>query len=460
MKLLKIVYMKCRGAALILSMIFILIFSALGVSMAIFSGTNVQLASNQHKVGCALASAESGLEVMRYWLSSVEIPGSTLPSNYLSTIVNNLQNDLDANNISNISLCYSGSTITVPSVTLASANDMSFEAAIRQLNDNTLQMYVTGRNDQITRTIRVNYNLEPDRHPIFDYGIATKGPLNTQGSPNVDGLNQRIEADVYIESENNNDALSMQGNSSIAGDISIANPDANPSVSDSSSIGGETGQDAIDNHVSIGVLSIDFPVPNPTAFENYVENIFDPDTDTTTDMTLENIRIPAGTNPHFSGNVILKGIVFIESPNIVKFTGSTDIIGIIIGNGDLDLPSGENQLIFRGNVDSRSVSELGEKFGDLREETGTFLLAPGFNASFGGSFETINGVIAASGIEFFGNAGGTVNGSVINYSENPMSLVGSVDLVFNRYELTEVPAGFMPEIVLQYDPSSYSEILQ
>jgi len=452
--------MKCRGAALILSMIFILIFSALGVSMAIFSGTNVQLASNQHKVGCALASAESGLEVMRYWLSSVEIPGLTLPSNYLSTIVNNLQNDLTANNISNMSLNYSGSTITVPSVTLASADDLSFEVAIRQLNDNTLQMDVTGRNGQITRTLRVNYNLEPDINPIFDYGIATKGPLNTQGSLNVDGLNQSIEADVYIESENNNNALSMLGNSSIAGDISIANPDAIPSVSNSSSIGGETGQDAIDNHVDINVPSIDFPVPNPAAFENYVKNIFDPGTDTTTDMTLENIRIPAGTNPRFSGNVILKGIIFIESPNIVKFTGNIDIIGIIIGNGDLDLPSEENQLIFLGNVDSRSVSELGGEFGDLRQETGTFLLAPGFNASFGGSFETINGVIAASGIEFFGNAGGTVNGSVINYGENPMSLVGSVDLVFNRYDLTEVPAGFVPEIVLQYDPSSYSEILQ
>jgi len=462
MKLLTIVYMKCRGAALILTMIFILIFSALAVSMATVSGTNVQLASNQHKVGCALASAESGLEVMRYWLSSVEIPGSTLPSNYLSAIADNLQNDLTAYGISNVTVNCDGSSITIPSVTLNLAKKQSFYAAIAPtpLDPNALQINVTGRYDQITRTIRVNYNLEPDRHPIFDYGIATKGPLNTQGSPNVDGLNQSIEADVYIESENNNDALSMQGNSSIAGDISIANPDAIPSVSNSSSIGGETGQDAIDNHVDIGVPSIDFPVPNPAAFENYVKNIFDPDTDTTTDMTLENIRIPAGINPHFSGNVILKGIIFIESPNIVKFTGNTDIIGIIIGNGDLDLPSEENQLIFLGNVDSRSVSELGGEFGELRQETGTFLLAPGFNASFGGSFETINGVIAASGIEFFGNAGGTVNGSVINYGENPMSLVGSVDLVFNRYDLTKVPAGFVPEIVLQYDPSSYSEIMQ
>jgi len=426
--------------------------------MATLSGTNVQLASNQQKVDCALASAESGLEVMQYWLTRVTIPNSTIPSNYLSVIANTLQNDLATNSISNISLSYDGSTITVPSVTLASSSDMRFEVTVRQLNDKTLQMDVTGRNSQIARTIRVDYYIEPYKNTIFNYGIATKGPLNMQGSPNVEGLNQSIEADVYIESANDNIALSMKGKSTIAGEVSIANPFANPSVSNSSSIGGETGQDAIDKHITIGATPADFPVPDPGAFENYVENIFDPAADTTTNITLENIRIPAGTNPHFSGNVIIKGIVFIESPNIVQFTGNADVIGIIIGDGNLNSPSEDNQIIFRGNVDSRSVSELGGEFGNIRQETGTFLLAPGFSASFGGSFETLNGVIAASGIEFFGNAGGTINGSVINYSETPMSLDGSVELVFNRPELTENPAGFETTMVLEFQRGTYTEL--
>jgi len=443
---------------LIISLIFVLIFSALAVSMATLSGTNVQLASNQQKVNSALLAAQSGLQVMQYWLTRVTIPNSTVPSNYLSTIVNTLQNDLAANSISNISLNYDGSTITVPPVLLASTGDMKFEAAIRQLNDDTLEMDVTGTNGQITRTIRVNYNIEPDINPIFDFGIATKGPLNMQGSPSVDGLNQSIEADVYIESANDDVALSMKGKSTISGDVSIFNPNASPSVSNSSSIGGETGQDAIENHVTTNVPYTNFPVPDPGAFENYVENIFDPSTDTTTNLTLENIRIPADTNPHFSGHVILKGIVFIESPNIVEFTGNADIIGIIIGDGDLNFPSDENQLNFRGNVDSHSVSELDATFGDIRQETGTFLLAPGFSASFGGSFETLNGVIAASGIEFFGNAGGTIKGSVINYSETPMSLDGSVDLVFNNFELTENPAGFETTMILEFQRGTYTEL--
>jgi len=86
-------------------------------------------------------------------------------------------------------------------------------------------------------------------------------------------------------------------------------------------------------------------------------------------------------------------------------------------------------------------------------------MAPGFAASFGGSFATLNGAIASNGIEFFGDAGGTINGSVINYSDEEMSLSGNSDLYFNRSDTVKVPAGFVQDIVLQYDPTSYSEIV-
>ena len=449
------------GAALIVSMIFVLIFSALAVSMATISGTNVQIANNQHKINSAFVSAESGLEITRYWLNRIYIPNSTGPAAILSTIAASLQNELTINGISNITANYDGSKITIPSVTLVSTNNTSFAASLRQLDDDTVQLDVTGTNGQIRRTIRVNYDIEPYRSPIFDYGLATKGPLYMNGNVDVNGLNERIEANVYIESEYNLNALSMTGNASIAGDVSIVNPHAIPTVSNSSSIGGETGQDAIDNHVTIGVPPIDFPIPELTTFESYVQNTFDPQTNTTQKITLENIRILAGTNPHFTSNVVLKGIVFIESPNIVKFNADTEITGIIIGDGNIDSPPSENQLIFRGHVESRSVLELPDepRFSALKQETETFILAPGFSVSFGGGFSTLNGVIAASGVEFFGNAGGTINGSVINYADTPMTMHGNSTLLFDRYRLVETPAGFDTTRVLQYDPSSYSEVI-
>ena len=121
--------------------------------------------------------------------------------------------------------------------------------------------------------------------------------------------------------------------------------------------------------------------------------------------------------------------------------------------------TGVNQINITGNVSSRSVSNLPDlpQFADIRTQTGTFILAPGFSASFGGNFDTISGAIAANGIEFFGNAGGTINGSVINYSDEEMTLTGNADLYFNRSGTAEIPAGFIPEIILTYVPSSYTE---
>ena len=62
-----------RGAALIISMIFVLVFSALAVSMATLAGTNVQVASNQHKVNLALSAAQSGLECGKYIVATVTL---------------------------------------------------------------------------------------------------------------------------------------------------------------------------------------------------------------------------------------------------------------------------------------------------------------------------------------------------------------------------------------------------
>ncbi|MHC4705088.1 MAG: hypothetical protein ACYTFQ_31445, partial [Planctomycetota bacterium] len=365
-----------------------------------------------------------------------------------------------ANNISNITVADNGS---IAPVTLETMNARAFAGhiAIQPDQPNVLNVHVTGSNDRIKHTIGVCYEIGPQRHPLFEYGIVTRGPLHLQGNTAVGGLNHGSEADVYIESAHHDHALSMRGPSSVAGDVHIVNPDAKASVSSSSSVGGERGRDAIASNVTIGAPEIEFPVMDIASLEGYAVNTFDPDTDTKQDMRLENIRIPANTNPHFSGNVILEGIVLIESPNVVTFTGNADITAIIIGDGDLvDSPSVENQIIFNGNVASHSVSELDETFGDLRQETGTFLLAPGFSTSFGGSFESLSGVIAANAVEFFGNASGDISGSVINYGQPPMSVSGSAGLVIDRFGGQEIPAGFEYVIVLGYLPASYTQITQ
>jgi len=453
---------KYNGAVLIISMIFVMIFSAMAVSFAAFSGANVQVATNQQKVSQALAIAESGLEVTRYWLDGIYVPSIVAESQRFQYISDYFQDDLDYYGITNIAPAYSADQIAIPAVMIDSSKNLTFDATIDKISNDVLQLEVTGHNGQISRKIRVQYGFYQRGNPIFDFGIATKGPLDMIGNVDLAGANVDVESSVYIEAIDAETALSLQGNCSIAGDVSIVDPDADVELSNSSSIGGESGQDAIDNHVFRNAPPAEFPTPNPGYFEQYIEDGNDHiiTGDVSSNIEIQNVRIPAGTNPHFSGNVTIKGIVFIEQPNIVTFSGNVDIIGIIAADGDLNAASELNQINFTGSVFSQSVENLPDEpeFAALKEETGTFLMAPGFSVSMGGSFDTLNGTICANGVDFYGNAGGTIDGSVINYSEDSMTLTGNTDLIFNRSGTTEVPAGFEPELRLDYNPDSYSEV--
>jgi len=445
----------CRrhsGSVLIISMMFVLVFSAFAFSLATFSGANLQIADNQQKANGARACAESGLEIIRFWLNQVAIPGTTAESERFSQIAGSLQNSLASNGISNITADCDGSSITIPSVVLNSAKGQSFSAFIVPVDSNTLQADITGVYGSISRTIRVNYVFGTRANSVFDYGVASKGPLSLAGNVELEGINVSVEASVYIESENSNLALSIIGNSQIAGDVSIVNPVANVYLQGGQAgIGGETGESAIDNHVTFGVPPTEFPAPIPGYFDHYVRSRIDVNTDTSSDTTFNNARIVAGTNPSFSGDVTLNGVVFIEMPNVVTFTGNTTVTGIIVGKGDVGDDSAANQINFLGTVVSYPLSELPNTpdFFRIKQETGTFIMAPGFELSFGGNFNTLNGAIAGNGVKFFGNAGGTINGSIINYSDQEMELGGNSDLYFNRSDTGVVPAGFVPEIVLQ-----------
>lgn len=450
-----------KGSAFLMAVIVLATLAAWAVSVCSFSGVNLQIAENQCKADGARACAESGMDIMRFWLSRFAVSGNTDKGLVFSELQTSLQQDLAYNSISNIAVTLETSGINVAPVTLDSAQSGSFTAVMTPVGTDAVRVNVTGTQGSVTKTISALYRYGVKIDTVFDYGVATKGPLHLSGNIELDGTNVSVESDVFIESEYQDEALSIIGNSQIAGEVKITNPDAYVTMQGGqASIGGESGDAALD-HVTVGHEPPEFPVPNPGYFEPYVANIIDSSTDTSADATFENVRIAAGTNPTFTGNVTLKGVVYIETPNIVTFAGGVAVTGIIVGDGDITDNSGTNQLNFLGTVESHPVTELPDEpqFTGLQDEKNTFAVAPGFHVGFGGNFNTLNGAVAGNGIDFFGNAGGTINGSVINYSDQEMTLSGNNDLFFNRSGNTEIPAGFVQDIVLHYDAESYSEIM-
>lgn len=450
-----------QGSALVLSLVFLAMFSALAAAMVTLSGANVQIAQNHRKLDNTRACAESGLEVIRYWMSKVEISGTTEPGQRFIQLATVLQNELADAGATNIIPTYGSTTITIPNVTLSSSLGQSFSAILTKIDNDNIQLDVTGHYGSLERTIRSNYVFGTRASTVFDFGVASKGPLSLSGNIELEGVNIQIESNAYIESENTLLALSIIGNSHIAGNVKIVNSLALVHLQGGQAgVGGATGEAAME-HVQIGAAPCEFPEMNPATFIPYATRVLGPTDNTSSDATYENLKIPAGMNPNFSGQVTLKGVVFIETPNVVTFSGGVDVTAIIVTDGDPSDNSATNRLQFTGNVTGHPITQLPQEpqFEGLHSQKGTFIMAPGFCVGFGGTFSTLSGAIAANGIELWGNAGGTINGSIVNYSDTQMTLQGNTDLYFNRSGLEEVPAGFVPELVLHYDPSSYSEMV-
>jgi len=319
---------------------------------------------------------------------------------------------------------------------------------------------VTGHYGSFNRTIRSAYAFGTRANNVFDFGVASKGPLSLSGNVEIEGVNLQVESNAYIESLNNLLSLSIIGNSHIAGNVKIVNPLAMVHLQGGKAgIGGATGAAAM-NHVQIGVAPCEFPEMDPTTFIPYATRVLTSSDSTSANATYENLRIPAGMNPSFSGNVTLKGVVYVEYPNVVTFSGGVNVTGIIVTDGPPTDNSATSKLKFTGNVTGQPISQLPQEpqFAGLQSQMGTFIMAPGFQVGFGGSFTTF-GAIAANGIELWGNAGGTIRGSIVNYSDAPMTLQGNTDLYLNRSGLSEVPAGFVPQLVMFYNPASYAEVV-
>ncbi len=448
-----------RASALLVSLMFVLIFAGLAISMMTMSGTNVQLASNHHNVNGALVAAQSGQEAMRYWLSRVLFSSSTPVASYFSAVVTALKDDLQDNGITNVAVQTDGS---IGTVTLDSATGLTFDGQISvdSSQPTILQARVTGHSGDIARTITILYNIQPYVFPIFNYGLATKGPVNFPGNPTITGVNAAWEADIFVESASNPIAMLSIGNLNFDGEVSIGNPAANIDFQADVIIAGDHGQTAIDNHVSIGNDSPEFPAPDTDRFRVYATGpIINGSSPllTSPGPTLTNAMIPAGTNPVFTGGVTINGVLFIESPNKVTFSKNVALNGIIVGDGDVVNPDPSSRRIdIKGNFASGPYPS-DPQFDVIRSEVGTSVLAPGFFVTFAGNFSTLEGVVAVSGVHFSGNVNAQMKGSIINYSNSPTVIEGNAVMNFDRADSTKTPAGFDLYRELDYVPTSYAE---
>jgi hypothetical protein len=428
---------KAAGAAFLVTIIFVALFACMAVALATTSNMNLLVSRNRLESNQASVLVETGLFLAQKELGGAPVSGDSA-SDVHAALASHLHDQLTySNTLDPSAITASEDGVTFPPITLVRDDGRTGTVELGITADGgvesnpTIEIAATGRFGNAVRTAYYNLAVKAGG-PFSEFGIVSKARIVMANNALVQGANTDAEGSIFSSSDSQY-AIDMSNNATVSGNAGVT---------------GEDGSIRLLNNAAIhGDQSFDQPEPewpeiDISGFEQYVEQTVTGDV--TGDQTLHNIRIPAGTNPRFTGNISIYGIVYIESPNTVEFGGNTNICGMIVTEEPPVENFNTNQIQFQGNVAVSGVESLPDdsRYDGLRDQTGTFMLAPGFQTRFSGNFNTIAGAMAAGQFIFSGNASGTIGGGLMNLSDANLLLKGSANLTIDRQNADPTPVGF------------------
>jgi hypothetical protein len=259
----------------------------------------------------------------------------------------------------------------------------------------------------------------------------------------------------------------MTGGPSISGEFSYTNAAGSNSYGSGSIAGYTASNSNFADHIHAGVTPPEFPTIDSTVFEPYVPSASAPPgpqviaTSSPVGTSFTNIRIKANANPKFNANTIIRGVVYIETPNQITFNGSATIQGVIVAQNNPTGNTSTNTMKFSGNITHQGVETLDPAvFGNLTKLTGSFLLAPTFAVTMTGNSNNVGGTIVTSQLDVSGNAGANVRGTVINLDDTGVNLTGNSDILIASTGTTNYPAGVVFGTHFAPLPDTYQEVAQ
>lgn len=452
-----------RGLASVLAMLYLVLFASLAVGFYAASTMAAQIARNERNIQDASMAADAGMQFIRYQLGIMDIPTSTPANAIVTAVLTQLGAQLNGTaNMNGDTVVLNGSTIQIPGntthyINLDAAGNQRFRCDITQ-SGTQLIVKVTGRcaDPNVARAIQVNYTTAPRASAIFNYGVASKSAISMQGNVKITGATDPTKGSV-LSATAANVPLTMTGSPSISGDFSYSNPTGSPSYGGGTIAGYGQANANFASHVHGGVTPPQFPDIDTSMYLPYALNTY------TASMgkSLTNVLLPPGSYS-FAGGTTIQGVLYIQTPATVSFKGNTTIQGVIVVENNPKGSPSTNTITFGGNVSASGIQTLPANAtfpAGERALTGAFLLAPNFAVSFQGDFGTVGGSIVASQFTFSGNAGGTVNGTVINLADTALNMAGNSDIIIASTGTTNYPTGVNFGNKYVPLPDTYLEVL-
>lgn len=469
-----------RGLASLLAMLYLVVFAALALGFYAQTNVSVQVSNNERRVKESLAAAEAGLQYIRYELSRVTIPMQPLGMPQLSddVVFEEVANDLKTlietdgfnlepgDTVSDVILDLDPSDGTaLPRIEVPKQDPngpakyirmsdqgpwfrVALEQAGRDIIVTTVGKSASGNSTSAGRGVQVIFRTKEWPNKVFDYGLASPGPVNVtvaklmvQGTPAQQaGILSTYTGGTPVTIGNVNSTVAEP--TGIAGNIVLMDGAPKPSyVGANYTVGGL--KTSIDINAAIEKNELteppEWPTPDVSVFTKYATTKYMGGVGTFDNIYLDPLTTPTVT---FDQNSTIRGVLYVKKGVSLSFTGGVKLQCVIVGEpkGIMGLT---DTIKFSGNgVAKQPLSTLPTnepKFAGLHELTGVFILAPKWDVSFAGSFVSAAGSIVADKITFTGNSPATISGSLVNLGPYPLSITGSSSLTLSDPKLEQLP---------------------
>jgi hypothetical protein len=434
-----------RGVAFILALFFLVIFASLATAVVATTESNLVIARNRTNSEQSHAIADGGLCLTLKTLAGTAVTGAADAAALHQAIGTKLKTALAMSSMLNAAnITWNAASVRLPTAVVSRADgtagqcDITLTANGGAASGTTITVLSVGRFNGASRAITYKLTVQGGGGSstvaglINNYGIASKGPISFTGNASISGANTSSEGSILSCTTATN-AVSLTGNSRISGDIVVTNSSGKIKRTGNSSIGGDQ---------SIGQMGAPaFPTVDISAFTPYASNTRS--SGASGNITLSNIVIPPNSNPTFSGNTTINGVIYVQSPNKVSFTGNVTLTGVIVCDTPVVSDLDANQIKFTGNIQTYGVENLptGSVYDGLRNQTGSFLLAPGYAVSFTGNSSVVNGCMVGSQFSFTGNSGGRIKGGILCLEDNPFTVTGNAPLIIDKSGASSTPSG-------------------
>lgn len=441
-----------RGSALLLTLVFVALFASLAVALATTAEMSLLVGRNRISASQAEALVETGLLLVQRELSGLPMSGMTAETVH-GEIAGHLASVWSGSDMVNTQdITYTADSVVVPAISLPVADGDSGTVTLVIASEGgvsaatTVTVKATGTYRDATQTAW--YDLRIEEGGLQSTGLVCRGRVRVRHQALLQGVNSDEEGSILSASDAGPAEILLRESATVSGNAFVTNPDGEVRVNDDATILGALVVDATEPT---------WPTVNTAPFEAYVEQNFDGDT--SGDLSLSNVRILAGTNPTFNGNVSIFGVLYIEAPNRVRFNGNASACAVIVAEPPAVEDLANNRVWFYGPVSAASVDNLPDtaEYQGIREQTGTFVLAPGSDVRFKDTFNTLPGCLVVGRLRMITNASGTVRGWIAGLVDETNVIKDNSVVMMDLSAVSDSPAGVSGGYKLVCVPESYRE---